>query len=204
MPQPAVGGTNQTNAEVEDAVEEVGAGFELVPAYPYPPKESRRHLAMFAEENVGDSRLESGIMFLRTGELPQCEKSNGNHEVHIRISHKEAVRSGLGCELVRESSGNVCEAFNLWSNVRLDEQVLQIRTWFDLATDIVFAADVGLNLLVFAKPGGKSKPVSRKPRISKKNNTLVPDCFVCGHRFAVQLWNRPLAIIVQRTPQHLC
>ena len=63
LPQPAVGGTNQTNAEVEEAVEEVGAWFELVPACPYPPKESRRHLSR--KKNVGDSRLESGIMLLR-------------------------------------------------------------------------------------------------------------------------------------------
>ena len=109
--------------------------------YPYPPKESRQHLARFAEENVGDSRLESGIAFLRAGGIPRCERAVGMIEYCMRITHKEAVRSGLGCELVRESSGNVCEAFSLWSDVRLEEQVLQIRTWIDLAADTVFATD---------------------------------------------------------------
>ena len=82
-------------------------------------------------------------MFLRTKIIPRMYGYT-----YIRMSHKEAVRSGLGCELVRESSGNVGEAYNLWSNVRLDEQVVQIRTWFDLASDTLFATDAGTNLFV--------------------------------------------------------
>ena len=65
LPQPAVGGTNQTNAEVEDAVEEVGAWFELVPACPYPPKESIRRFATGERHDV----YRTGELFVHTGEL---------------------------------------------------------------------------------------------------------------------------------------
>ena len=88
LPQPAVGGTNQTNAEVEEAVEEVGAWFELVPACPYPPKESRRHLSRKKTSAIRAWRavLCFYVMFLRTGELPRGEKSNGNQMFNRAVS----------------------------------------------------------------------------------------------------------------------
>ena len=97
----------------------------------------------------------------------------------------------------------VGEALNLWSNVRLDEQVPQIRIWYDLAIDTAFATDAGLNLLLFIACRKILAGIADAEN-SSEHNTLVSDCFVCGSRFAVQLRNRPLAIILQMTPHHVC
>ena len=58
----------------------VNPQYKLGNMYPRSPKASRLHLARFAEENVGDSRLESGIVFLREGQILRSAKSNCGDE----------------------------------------------------------------------------------------------------------------------------
>ena len=117
-------------------------------------------LLRFAEEEMGDKKFGSALVFIKDVILPRLVCAlDGQLQA---TTQKETSEKNLIVSLVDESVGNIAEAVAMWSPLRIEEAAQDLERFASNLLDLLIAMDTGMTAT--ATSFMKSLKVARTPR----------------------------------------
>ena len=106
---------------------------------------SASHVHRYAEEQVGDLKLQSATRFLVDPGVPRFVRHS---DVVIIVSGKNAFKDSRSHNVMHETLFMVVEALTSWSAARLEEVTTLLEAFAEAFYNTAAAMDTGLSLMV--------------------------------------------------------